>query len=167
MTEWCYNKCVKRKGVDTMTRAIYFDMDGTIADLYGVEGWLECLMNEYTKPYREAKALVDMRALGKCLKRLQADGYVVGVVSWASKGADSEYVERIAKAKRDWLARHIGAVEWDEVCVVEYGTPKSKCVKYPNGVLFDDEERNRKEWALGDGLAFGVENILGILEKMV
>ena len=24
-------------------KAIYFDMDGTIADLYGYEGWLEML----------------------------------------------------------------------------------------------------------------------------
>ena len=23
----------------TMTKAIYFDMDGTIADLYAVDGW--------------------------------------------------------------------------------------------------------------------------------
>ena len=34
-------------------KAIYFDMDGTIADLYGRDGWLDDLMNEYTRPYRE------------------------------------------------------------------------------------------------------------------
>ena len=27
-----------------MTKAIYFDMDGTIADLYGVDGWLDSLV---------------------------------------------------------------------------------------------------------------------------
>ena len=26
-----------------MTKAIYFDMDGTIADLYAVDGWLDML----------------------------------------------------------------------------------------------------------------------------
>ena len=26
-----------------MTKAIYFDMDGTIADLYAVDGWLDKL----------------------------------------------------------------------------------------------------------------------------
>ena len=46
-----------------MTKAIYFDMDGTIADLYGVPNWLDCLIAEKTKPYREAKPLVDMRNL--------------------------------------------------------------------------------------------------------
>ena len=149
-----------------MTRAIYFDMDGTIANLYGVENWLDNLMNEYTKPYREAKAMVNMRALGRELNRLQAEGYVIGVVSWLSKNGTDEYGERVAKAKREWLARHIGAVEWDEVHIVKYGTPKYKVVNVPNGILFDDEERNRKEWALGNGLAFGVENIVEILKGM-
>ena len=32
-----------------MTKAIYLDMDGTIANLYGVDGWLDCIINEYTK----------------------------------------------------------------------------------------------------------------------
>ena len=149
-----------------MTRAIYFDMDGTIANLYGVENWLDNLMNEYTKPYREAKAMVNMRALGRELNRLQAEGYVIGVVSWLSKNGTDEYGERVAKAKREWLARHIGAVEWDEVHIVKYGTPKYTVVNVPNGILFDDEERNRKEWALGNGLAFGVENIVEILKGM-
>ena len=149
-----------------MTRAIYFDMDGTIANLYGVENWLDNLMNEYTRPYREAKAMVNMRALGRELNRLQAEGYVIGVVSWLSKNGTDEYGERVAKAKREWLARHIGAVEWDEVHIVKYGTPKYKVVNVPNGILFDDEERNRKEWALGNGLAFGVENIVEILKNM-
>lgn len=149
-----------------MTRAIYFDMDGTIANLYGVENWLDNLMNEYTRPYREAKAMVNMRALGRELNRLQAEGYVIGIVSWLSKNGTDEYGERVAKAKREWLARHIGAVEWDEVHIVKYGTPKYKVVNVPNGILFDDEERNRKEWALGNGLAFGVENIVEILKGM-
>lgn len=149
-----------------MTRAIYFDMDGTIANLYGVENWLDNLMNEYTRPYREAKAMVNMRALGRELNRLQAEGYVIGVVTWLSKNGTDEYGERVAKAKREWLARHIGAVEWDEVHIVKYGTPKYKVVNVPNGILFDDEERNRKEWALGNGLAFGVENIVEILKGM-
>ena len=149
-----------------MTRAIYFDMDGTIANLYGVENWLDDLMHEYTRPYREAKALVNMRALGRELNRLQAEGYVIGIVSWLCKNGTDEYGERVAKAKREWLARHIGAVEWDEVHIVKYGTPKQKVVEFPDGILFDDEIGNRKNWALGNGLAFDVENILEILKGM-
>lgn len=149
-----------------MTKAIYFDMDGTIANLYGVENWLDNLTNEYTRPYREAKAMVNMRALGRELNRLQAKGYIIGVVTWLSKNSTDKYGERVAKAKREWLAKHIGAVKWDEVHIVKYGTPKYKVVNVPNGILFDDEERNRKEWELENGLAFGVENIIETLKGM-
>ena len=41
-----------------MEKAIYFDMDGTIADLYGVDGWLDDLMNESTRPYAAAAPLL-------------------------------------------------------------------------------------------------------------
>ena len=30
---------------------VCFDMDGTIADLYGVNGWLEMLREENARPY--------------------------------------------------------------------------------------------------------------------
>ena len=149
-----------------MTRAIYFDMDGTIANLYGVENWLDDLKNEYTKPYREAKALVNMRTLGRELNRLQAEGYTIGIVSWLCKNGTDEYGERVTKVKKEWLAKHIGSVKWDEIHIVEYGTPKQKVVDFPDGILFDDEIGNRKNWVLENGLAFGVENILEILKGM-
>ena len=146
-----------------MKKAIYFDMDGTIANLYGVNNWLKSLINEQTKPYREAKSLVNMRALGRELNRLQAEGYVIGVVSWLSKNGTDEYGERVAKAKREWLARHLGAVVWDEVHIVEYGMPKHKVVAEPYGVLFDDEVDNRADW---DGIAYDVDNIIEVLKGM-
>ena len=37
---------------------INFDMDGTIADLYGVENWLDYLIAEDTTPYTEAEPLL-------------------------------------------------------------------------------------------------------------
>ena len=73
-----------------MTKAIYFDMDGTIANLYGVDGWLDCIINEYTKPYREAKALVNMKQLGRELNRLKQNGYTIGIISWLAKGTTDE-----------------------------------------------------------------------------
>lgn len=148
-------------------KAIYFDMDGTIADLYAVTNWLNSLENEHTKPYREAKSLVDMRELGKIINHLQNIGYHVGIVSWLSKCGSEEYNARVTETKTKWLAKHLGAVEFDEIKIVPYGTPKSTVVQYPEGVLFDDEERNRKEWAVGDGMAFDVDNIIEILKAMV
>ena len=144
-----------------MTKAIYFDMDGTIANLYGVDGWLDCIINEYTKPYREAKALVNMRQLGRELNRLKQNGYTIGIISWLAKGATNEYNRRVAQAKRNWLAKHLSAVQFDEVHIVEYGTPKHTL---GNGILFDDEEPNRANWI---GKAYDVNDIIETLKAIV
>ena len=144
-----------------MTKAIYFDMDGTIANLYGVDGWLDCIINEYTKPYREAKALVNMRQLGRELNRLKQNGYTIGIISWLAKGATDEYNRRVAQAKRNWLAKHLSAVQFDEVHIVEYGTPK---YTLGNGILFDDEEPNRANWI---GKAYDVNDIIETLKAIV
>lgn len=144
-----------------MAKAIYFDMDGTIANLYGVDGWLDCIINEYTKPYREAKALVNMRQLGKELNRLKQNGYTIGIISWLAKGATDEYNKRVTQTKRNWLARHLSAVQFDEVHIVEYGTPKQTL---GNGILFDDEEPNRMNWI---GKAYDVNDIIETLKAIV
>lgn len=148
-----------------MIKAIYFDMDGTIANLYGIEGWLDNLLKGQTKPYREAKSLVNMRQLGKELKRLQEIGYKIGIISWLAKGATDEYNKRVEQAKRRWLAKHIGAITFDEIHIVEYGTPKQTL---GNGILFDDEKHNRVEWnKVNNNLAFDVNNIIETLKAIV
>ena len=143
---------------------INFDMDGTIANLYGCENWLDSLINEKTKPYREAKSMVDMRKLGKLLNALKANGYEIGIVSWLSKSGTDEYNARVTKAKTDWLARHLGAVEFDEIHIVKYGTPKHEIVNNPLGILFDDEKPNRDNWL---GTAYDVTAILETLTALV
>ena len=35
------------------------------------------------------------------------------------------------------------------------------------GILFDDEYRNRMMWDCGDGIAFDVNNILGVLRAII
>ena len=142
---------------------IYFDMDGTIADLYGVEGWLENLEAEQTKPYREARPLLNMRELGRELRRLQYEGYAVGIISWLSKTGSDQYNEKVTQTKLNWLSRHLGSVSFDEIHIVNYGTPKSVCASEVNAILFDDEERNRNDWC---GTAFDADNILQILREL-
>lgn len=47
----------ERKKKENIGIKICFDMDGTIADLYGVENWFEYLTAENVKPYKIAKPL--------------------------------------------------------------------------------------------------------------
>ena len=138
---------------------INFDMDGTIANLYGVEGWLDDLNRKSARPYREAKPLVNLSSLARVLNRLQKNGYEIAVISWLAKNSNAEYDEKVTKAKMEWLENHLPSVKWDKISIVAYGTPKSTCGK---GILFDDEEPNRKEW---NGIAYDVNDIIGTLKN--
>jgi len=138
---------------------INFDMDGTIANLYGVKGWLEDITNKSARPYKEAKPLVNLSSLARVLNRLQKNGYEIAVISWLAKNSNAEYDEKVTKAKMEWLENHLPSVKWDKISIVAYGTPKSTCGK---GILFDDEEPNRKEW---NGIAYDVNDIIGTLKK--
>jgi hypothetical protein len=139
---------------------IWFDMDGTIADLYGVEGWLSMLRASDPTPYRVAKPLVRMQSLARILNRLQRQGYEIGIVSWLSKTSTPDYDEAVTAAKREWLASHLASVKFDSIDIIAYGTPKQNG---RNGILFDDEARNREAWT---GTAYDVNDILEVLKAL-
>ena len=146
-------------------KAIYFDMDGTIANFYGVPNWLECLNNSDAYPYKVAAPLVNMNMLARRLNALRARGYHIGIVSWTSKTGTDEFNEATKLAKLKWLSQHLGSVTWDEIEIIPYGFPKQKAVLFADeGILFDDEERNRTDWT---GTAYDVDNILEILKGLL
>ena len=146
-----------------MTTTIFFDMDGTIADLYGVENWLDYLIASDALPYEIAKPLIRLNALAKILNRLQKQGYKVGVISWLAKNSDTDYDEKVTRAKKEWLKKHLASVNFDEIHIVKYGTPKQTFAKTENDILFDDEKKNRNDWT---GKAFDVNEIIEILKGM-
>ena len=90
--------------------AIYFDMDGTIADLYGVDGWLDDLMNESTRPYAAAAPLLNMQQLARRLNILAARGFSINIISWTARGGSAEYNERVKEVKIQWLRVHLRSV---------------------------------------------------------
>lgn len=146
-----------------MTTTIFFDMDGTIADLYGVENWLDYLIVSDALPYEIAKPLIRLNALARILNRLQKQGYKVGVISWLAKNSNTAYDEKVTRAKKEWLKKHLASVNFDEIHIVKYGTPKQTFAKTENDILFDDEEKNRNDWT---GKAFDVNEIIKILKGM-
>lgn len=125
----------------TMTKALIFDMDGTIADLYNVEGWLEKLRSEDASPYRDAKPMYDMDTLAVILNIFHGLGYRIMIVSWGAMDATREYNREIKKAKLDWL--NSNGFPYDEVHVVKYGTPKSNFIKDDLSILIDDNDEVR------------------------
>lgn len=145
------------------TKTIFFDMDGTIADLYGVENWLDYLIAKDALPYEIAKPLLRLNALARVLNRLQKAGYRIGIISWLAKNSTENYDEDVTRAKREWLKKHLASVDFNEINIVKYGTPKQTFAKTDEDILFDDEEKNRKEWT---GKAFDVNEIIEILKGL-
>ena len=141
-------------------KQIWFDMDGTIADLYGVENWLEKLVNSDPSPYAQARPLINMNVLARRLNKVQKNGYQIGVISWLSKNGTDEYNEMVTKAKQKWLSTHLKSVKWDNVDIVPYGTPKQNG---RSGILFDDEEQNRKNWR---GVSYKETDIMKVLKEI-
>lgn len=144
-------------------KEIYFDLDGTLVDLYGVENWLSYLNSLDETPYTIAKPLLNMQVLARQLNRLQKLGYTLNIISWCSKHSTKDYDERIKKAKLDWLKKHLNSVKWNKIDITEYGTYKEKVANNSEGILFDDEPNNRLYWS---GTAYDEKEILTVLKNL-
>jgi len=135
-----------------MKKMIVFDMDGTIANLYGVDNWLLMLRAEDTTPYEIAEPLFDMDILATLLECLKAYGWRIAVTTWGAKNGTKEYNARTMKAKRDWLDAY--NFPYDEFHGVQYGTTKANCTrnKADFQILVDDNDTIRKGWTLGKAI---------------
>lgn len=144
-------------------RTIWWDMDGTIANLYEVENWLPKLRAEDASPYAEAAVMWNMSQLAKLMNQAQRLGYKLGIVSWTSKGGSASYNRAVKQAKLAWLEKHLHSVSWDSVYIMNYGTPKSIVMKNEDDILFDDEEKNRDNWL---GHAYDPQDMMKVMKYL-
>jgi len=141
---------------------IWFDMDGTIADLYGVDGWLEMLRASDPTPYAIAKPLVNLSALARLIHKVQRLGFEVCIVSALSKNSTTDYDEKVKTAKMGWLKKHLASVDFDEIRFVPYTFTKND-VNSGSDILFDDEDRHLTAWT---GTAVHASEILSTLRAI-
>lgn len=148
------------------SKMIVFDMDGTIADLYGVPNWLSKLQAEDPSPYAEAEPMCDMERLRDVLLSLSMKGWEIRVVSWLSKDSSREYKAAVRKAKREWLARYNFPA--DKVHLVAYGTTKSTVVRKAaeSAILIDDSAEVRDGWHLGETIDPMEVDLVEVLENL-
>ena len=130
-----------------------FDMDGTIADLYAVNGWLEQLRAYNPNPYKVAEPMWDMVELARAINEIQSVGVKIVIITWASKDSTREYDMAVRQAKLEWLEEM--GFPYDFFHCVKYGTTKANTIrKYmeieETAILIDDNEKVRNGWSLGE-----------------
>ena len=145
-------------------KMICFDMDGTVADFYGVDGWLTDLENGNVRPYVEAEPLLDMEELGEALMQFVNLGIEIRIITWLGQNANREFKNATRIAKAEWLETH--NFVYDKAHMVQYGTTKADCIRKElaedeYAILFDDNEKVRRGWRVGQ--AYDVDNIIETL----
>lgn len=147
-------------------KAIVFDLDGTLVDLYSVLNWLEKLRSYDTTPYSAAKPIYSAEELIPLIVELKDRGFRIIVTSWLSKESTKEYDAAVRRAKKEWLAAY--GFPYDEIHLVKYGTNKTKCsrgkAKYQ--ILVDDNAEVRSKWTLGATIDAN-ENIIPLLKALL
>ena len=150
-------------------KTLVFDMDGTIADFYGVKGWLQCLLNEDEMPYREAKPLYNPRNLNLVLEILKLYGWKIVVTTWLAKNSSESFTQKVTIAKLKWLEKY--GFPYDEINICRYGTDKKEFTPNKEGsvrILIDDNEKVRKEWTIGESFDANknvLEYLLNLIKK--
>jgi hypothetical protein len=124
---------------------IYFDLDGTVYDLYNIPNWLEILRNENPDVYIMGKKLFSDE-LYKVAATLMRYGVKFGVITWGSMVASPEFEIESENAKRQWVNENLPFVE--SFVYQQYGTPKQQAIKNrtKNDILIDDNSEVLKVW---------------------
>lgn len=151
-------------------KAICFDMDGTLADLYGYPDWLGLLHKESVTPYYNAKPLVDMPLLRGLLFQLIKNGYEIHIVSWLCKNSSDNYKKRVIQSKKSWLSRY--HFPYDTAHFLQYGSSKSSALRkyfreYDNVILVDDDQRIRRSWTMGGVIDPTKEKMIDRLMELI
>lgn len=130
---------------------VYIDMDGTIANLYEVNNWLEKLRSEERDLFNNLKPITTQERL---LKIFPKKLYNVKILSMTPKNASEEYCEIVKQEKNIWLDKYFPQIT--ERIYLKYGDNKN-LKNSKNAILLDDNETIRKNFK---GLALNPIEIL-------
>ena len=151
---------------------ICLDMDGTIADLYGVEDWLPMLRNFDPSPYIYAQPMVNPIELAELLNLAIENGIDVEIITWLSKESTPTFDTYVREAKKIWL--DIFGIPYTAFHGVKYGATKADSIRKDmnwqeceTAVLFDDNAKVREGWHMGQAYDPTQFNICEILRGLL
>lgn len=130
---------------------IWFDMDGTIYDLYKIPGWLDALraneMNIFSLDDMGRKSLPRIR---EAVRALMDAGWQVGIITWAPMHIEActPVFDDCWLEKKHWIDRNFPELADCTFNCVEYGDPKQNWVEDDSvlNILVDDNKLVRENW---------------------
>ena len=125
---------------------LVFDMDGTIADLYAQEDWLEKLYNKEVSPFVNASLMYSQIDLLKAIGKCKANGWNIFIITYGPKKCDNDFLREVTNAKLDWLKKY--KISYDKFVCTKWSTPKWKHIPDDArlAILVDDDKQNRLDW---------------------
>ena len=129
-----------------MTKKIYFDLDGTVYDLYSIKSWLNKLQAEKEEVFLEGKFLGNYEDFMESISELISYGYNFGVITWLPMQASPEYEEICRQEKIKWINKYLPFVS--EINICSYGIPKQNCIQKRAKLMYliDDNIEVCKMW---------------------
>ena len=88
-----------------MTTKIYFDLDGTVYDLYNIENWKPKLCAEDADVFKEGDFIGNYTRFIVACTELVKKGVQFGVITWLPMQATEEYERECAEVKREWVKK--------------------------------------------------------------
>lgn len=119
---------------------LYLDMDGTIADLYNQENWLEDLRAEKCGIFTNLKPIITEQEL---LSRFPLERYDIRILSMTPRHASKPFCKVVKNEKNEWLDTHFPKLK--KRIYQRYSNNKNLkgCA---NAILIDDNETIRNNW---------------------
>lgn len=134
-------------------KSIWFDMDGTIAELYKVKDWLPALRSNDWSVYDRCLPRAHHERINAAVEALIENGWQVGVITWASKGIDfGADLSAIEEIKFNWLCRFFPALADGKFACIPHGYDKAQFMRemdykpYEVSYLVDDNKEVRAAW---------------------
>lgn len=144
----------------------YFDLDGTIYDLYGMKDWLKRIEDEKPNTFTNGKFIVNYNEFMECVKQLEKQGYIFNVISWLPYDVTYNYKKKCEQEKRNWIKKFLPFVK--NVEIQSYGILKHTHVE--SGILIDDNEKICRHWRNESRIALNVNkefNVIKALKKLI
>lgn len=119
---------------------VYLDMDGTIANLYEQENWLERLRKEDKEIFLNCKPMISQEQL---LELFSPNKYEIIILTMTPMACSEEYHKQVIEQKNKWLNEYYPKLT--KRIFKKYG--KNKNLKNSNkAILIDDNEDIRNNF---------------------